>query len=312
MAADVKISPSPHPRSHPTGRGGIFSIAESVGPADHPTTVISTSAPSVPQTMMASDAETSTLPFEDADGDLLARPATSVTQRSARPISHLCSSSFTHTACTQAGASSPILRVHLKKLMCMERKTAGGDSVLSAARVGVKDADGDLLARPATSATQRSARPISHLRSSFFTHTACTQAGALSPILRVHLKKLMCMERKTAGGDLVLSAARVGDGDLLAFPATSVIQRLVSPITHLYSSSFTHTTCTQAGALTPILSAHLKKLICMEGETERVDSVRLAKRGYSLVWGEEGIMQDRGVCLDRGVGIVGSLRDGYD
>ena len=35
----------------------------------------------------------------------------------------------------------------------------------------------------------------------------------------------------------------------------------------------------------------------MEGETERVDSVRLAKRGYSLVWGEEGIMQDRGFVL---------------
>ena len=38
----------------------------------------------------------------------------------------------------------------------------------------------------------------------------------------------------------------------------------------------------------------------MEGETERVDSVRLAKRGYSLVWGEEGIMQDGSVCLERG------------
>jgi hypothetical protein len=50
----------------------------------------------------------------------------------------------------------------------------------------------------------------------------------------------------------------------------------------------------------------------MEGETEGVDSVRLAVRVYSLVWGEEGIMQDGGVCLERGMGTVGSLPDGYD
>ena len=238
MAADVKIAPSPHPQSHPRGQGGIFSIAESAGPAEHPATVISTSAPSVPQTMMASDAETFTLPSEDADGNLLARHATSVTQQSARPISHLCYSSYTHTTRTQAGASTPILRVHLKKLMCMEKIAAGGDPELS--------------------------------------------------------------------------TARVRDGDLLAFPTTSVIQRSVRPITHLFSSFFTHTTCTQAGALTPILSVHLKKLMCMERETEGVDSVRLAVRVYSLVWGEEGIMQDGGFCPERGMGTVGSLPDGYD
>ena len=42
----------------------------------------------------------------------------------------------------------------------------------------------------------------------------------------------------------------------------------------------------------------------MEGETERVDSVRLAKRGYSLVWGEEEVMQDDGVCLERRMGTT--------
>jgi hypothetical protein len=118
--------------------------------------------------------------------------------------------------------------------------------------------------------------------------------------------------KNNSGGDSEFSTARVRDGDLLAFPATSVIQRLVSPITHLFSSFFTHTTCTQAGALTPILSVHLKKLMCMEGETEGVDSVRLAVRVYSLVWGEEDIMQDGGVCLERGMGAAGSLTDGYD
>ena len=41
-------------------------------------------------------------------------------------------------------------------------------------------------------------------------------------------------------------------------------------------------------------------------------TLTLKMRGYSLVLGEEGIMQDRGVCLERGMGRVWSLRDGYD
>ena len=47
----------------------------------------------------------------------------------------------------------------------------------------------------------------------------------------------------------------------------------------------------------------------MEGETEGVDLVRLITRGYSLVPGEEGIMQDGGVCLEieMRLGRVGSL-----
>jgi hypothetical protein len=47
-----------------------------------------------------------------------------------------------------------------------------------------------------------------------------------------------------------------------------------------------------ARVLTRILSVHLKKQMRIEGETEGVDSVWLTVRGYSLAWGEEGIMQD--------------------
>jgi hypothetical protein len=47
--------------------------------------------------------------------------------------------------------------------------------------------------------------------------------------------------------------------------------------------------------------------MCMEGETEGVDLVRLVVRVYSLVWGEEVIMQDGGVCLERGMRTAGSL-----
>ena len=53
------------------------------------------------------------------------------------------------------------------------------------------------------------------------------------------------------------------------------------------------------------------QLICMEGEMEGVDSVWLTIRGYSLMWGEEGIMQDRRVCLEREIGRAGSLPHGY-
>ena len=49
----------------------------------------------------------------------------------------------------------------------------------------------------------------------------------------------------------------------------------------------------------------------MDGETEGVYSVRLAVRDYSLVWGREGIMQDGGVCLERGMGIVGAYYTGW-
>ena len=52
--------------------------------------------------------------------------------------------------------------------------------------------------------------------------------------------------------------------------------------------------------------------MCMERETEGVDAVRLAVRVYSLVWGEEGSMQDGGCCPDRGMGTVGSLPEGDD
>ena len=93
------------------------------------------------------------------------------------------------------------------------------------------------------------------------------------------------MHEKITRGDLVVLVARVGGGNLPTFPETSVIQRLVSLLTHRYSSSFAHTICTHAGALTPILSAHQKQLICMEGKTERVNLVWLARRGYRLVWG---------------------------
>ena len=48
--------------------------------------------------------------------------------------------------------------------------------------------------------------------------------------------------------------------------------------------------------------------MCMEGETEGVDSVRLAVRVYSLVWGEEGIMQDGGVVLKGECGQLSAYR----
>ena len=47
----------------------------------------------------------------------------------------------------------------------------------------------------------------------------------------------------------------------------------------------------------------------MEGELEGVDSVQLKIRGYSMVWGVEGIMQDGGVCLERRMGRVRGLLD---
>jgi len=71
------------------------------------------------------------------------------------------------------------------------------------------------------------------------------------------------MEAATWGGDSVWPTARVRDGDLLAFPASSVTQRLIRLVIHP-ASFITHTTCSQAGALMPILGAHLNKLMCME------------------------------------------------
>ena len=63
--------------------------------------------------------------------------------------------------------------------------------------------------------------------------------------------------------------------------------------------------------LVPLSNAHT--LLYQSLNLEKCDGravkvlVRLTIRGYSLVWGEEGIMQDRGVCLERGMGRVGSL-----
>ena len=56
----------------------------------------------------------------------------------------------------------------------------------------------------------------------------CSQAGASMPILGAHFKIPMCMEAATWGGGSVWPTARtrVRDGDLLAFPASSVTQQL--------------------------------------------------------------------------------------
>ena len=61
--------------------------------------------------------------------------------------------------------------------------------------------------------------------------------------------------------------------------------------------------------LCPPLCAHI---LPWKGKWRGVDSWWLAERGDSLLLGEEGIMKDGGVCLERGMGTVGSLTDGYD
>ena len=70
-------------------RGEICLIAESAGPADYPTPVSLNSALVVSLPMMASGAAALSLSTKYTDGNLLARPVTSVTQQLARLISHL-------------------------------------------------------------------------------------------------------------------------------------------------------------------------------------------------------------------------------
>jgi hypothetical protein len=49
-----------------------------------------------------------------------------------------------------------------------------------------------------------------------------------------------------------------------------------------------------------------------KGNRTGIDSVRLTVKGYSLIWIEEGIIQDGEVCLEKGMGTVRSLPDGYN